>query len=45
MRLLVVGVLAAALSVLLTVTLLLGYRTDRPTRCELPPYREASKTA
>ena len=24
---------------------LLGYRTDRPTRCELPPYREASKTA
>ena len=29
MRLLVVGVLAAALSVLLTVTLLLGYRTDQ----------------
>ena len=29
MRLLVVGALAAALSVLLTVTLLLGYRTDQ----------------
>src|SRR5262245_8190906 len=24
---------------------LLGYRTDRPTRCELPAYRETSKTA
>ena len=24
---------------------LLGYRTDRPARCELPAYREASKTA
>jgi hypothetical protein len=22
---------------------LLGYRTDRPTRCELPPYQEGKK--
>jgi glutaryl-CoA dehydrogenase (non-decarboxylating) len=23
---------------------LLGYRTDRPTRCELPPYRDEGKS-